>query len=193
MRRQNPSRICSRNDLALFDPFGHRPAAKGGQIDGSKRCILRVNRDCVARIPRAYAVEMPLPFPILPRTPPPPTVRPSGRLLIAKPGGLRALGRATQKAQEATPPDARAVPCRRSEIQGSPAQVLPEREGQGSPSQVRAERRGHGNQAQLRAERRGHGNQAQVRAERSAQGSEGAGGRVRLRDRGLCRELERAP
>ena len=63
MRRQNPSRICSRNDLALTDPFGHRPAAKGGRIDGSNRCILRVDRDCVARIPRAYAVEMALPFP----------------------------------------------------------------------------------------------------------------------------------
>ena len=62
MRRQNPSRICNRNGLALADPFGHRAAAKGGRIDGSNHCILRVDRDCVARIPRAYAVEMALPF-----------------------------------------------------------------------------------------------------------------------------------
>ena len=63
MRRQNPSRICSRNGLALADPSRHRPAAKGGRIDGSNRCILKVDRDCVARIPRPYAVEMALPFP----------------------------------------------------------------------------------------------------------------------------------
>ena len=48
LRRQNPSQITRRHDP---------------QIDGSNHCILRVDRDCVARIPRAYAVEMALPFP----------------------------------------------------------------------------------------------------------------------------------
>ena len=32
-------------------------------IDGSDRCILRVDRDCVERIHRAYAVAMALPSP----------------------------------------------------------------------------------------------------------------------------------
>jgi len=35
----------------------------GWSIDGSNRCILRVDRDCVARIHRAYAVAMALPSP----------------------------------------------------------------------------------------------------------------------------------
>ena len=48
MRRQNQSQITGRHDP---------------QIDGSNHCILRVDRDCVARIPRAYAVEMALPSP----------------------------------------------------------------------------------------------------------------------------------
>ena len=40
-----------------------RSGIKRRRIDGSNRCILRVDRDCVARIPRAYAVEMALPSP----------------------------------------------------------------------------------------------------------------------------------
>ena len=63
MRRQNPSRICSRKKMALSNPFRPRPTAKGGRIDGFKHYILRMNPNCVARIPRAYAVEMALPFP----------------------------------------------------------------------------------------------------------------------------------
>ena len=56
MRRQNQSQITGRHDP---------------QIDGSNHCILRVDRDCVARIPRAYAVEMILPFSTLSDTVPP--------------------------------------------------------------------------------------------------------------------------
>ena len=61
MRRQNPSRICSRNDLTLFDPFrqSRRKRAANRPLES---LILRVDRDCVAGIPRAYAVEMALPF-----------------------------------------------------------------------------------------------------------------------------------
>ena len=36
---------------------------KSRSIDGSNRCILRVDRDCVERIHRAYAVAMALPSP----------------------------------------------------------------------------------------------------------------------------------
>ena len=117
MRRQNPSRICSRHGLALSASSGgmeesrekreerreqmaassihciftvpldqreqtregreQREERRGGwrggaekarppksrSIDGSNRCILRVDRDCVERIHRAYAVAMALPSP----------------------------------------------------------------------------------------------------------------------------------
>ena len=117
MRRQNPSRICSRHGLALSASSGgmeesrekreerreqmaassihciftvsrdqkeqrrerreqreeSREGRRGGaekvrppksrSIDGSNRCILRVDRDCVERIHRAYAVAMALPSP----------------------------------------------------------------------------------------------------------------------------------
>ena len=39
------------------------PPPKARSIDGSNRCILRVDRDCVERIHRAYAVAMALPSP----------------------------------------------------------------------------------------------------------------------------------
>ena len=48
MRQQNQSQITGRHDP---------------QIDGSNHCILRVDRDCVERIHRAYAVAMALPSP----------------------------------------------------------------------------------------------------------------------------------
>ena len=45
-------------------PFSYTiPPAKARSIDGSNRCILRVDRDCVERIHRAYAVAMALPSP----------------------------------------------------------------------------------------------------------------------------------
>ena len=45
------------------DPFRHRPASRARRIDGSNRCTLKAFRDCVARIPRACAVERALPSP----------------------------------------------------------------------------------------------------------------------------------
>ena len=42
---------------------GKQRETTGGNGVGSNRCILRVDRDCVARIPRAYAVAMALPSP----------------------------------------------------------------------------------------------------------------------------------
>jgi len=47
MSRQSHSQITGRHDP---------------QIDSSKNCILRVDRDCIDRIPRAYAIEMTLPL-----------------------------------------------------------------------------------------------------------------------------------
>ena len=45
-------------------PFSYTvPPAKARWIDGSNRFILRVDRDCVDRIHRAYAVAMALPSP----------------------------------------------------------------------------------------------------------------------------------
>ena len=65
-RRQTPrGRQRSRNEAARGGPtlFYTIPPAKARSIDGSNRCILRVDRDCVERIHRAYAVAMALPSP----------------------------------------------------------------------------------------------------------------------------------
>ena len=45
-------------------PFSYTvPPAKARWIDGSNHCILRVDRDCVDRIHRAYEVVMAFPSP----------------------------------------------------------------------------------------------------------------------------------
>ena len=64
--RQTPrGRQRSRNEAARGGPTLSYtvPPAKARSIDGSNRCILRVDRDCVDRIHRAYAVAMALPSP----------------------------------------------------------------------------------------------------------------------------------
>ena len=65
-RRQTPrGRQRSRNEAARGGPTlpNTVPPAQARWIDGSNRCILRVDRDCVDRIHRAYAVAMALPSP----------------------------------------------------------------------------------------------------------------------------------
>jgi hypothetical protein len=64
-RRTPRGRQRSRNEAARGGPTLSDTAApaQARSIDGSNRCILRVDRDCVERIHRAYAVAMALPSP----------------------------------------------------------------------------------------------------------------------------------
>ena len=57
------SRLLGAESKRLNNEQLHCNCTATGFVGGSNRCILRVDRDCVARIHRAYAVAMALPSP----------------------------------------------------------------------------------------------------------------------------------